>query len=93
MVVRMLAEQEVTPEAQNVEGFLAKWGTAAEHWGPIHWWCTGHYHLCKLSSVYSPLPIKGYHGKLSRRKTEQGTKELCHVRQQVTSWEVKQLLS
>lgn len=28
MVVRVLAEQEVIPEAQNAEGFLAKRGTA-----------------------------------------------------------------
>lgn len=28
MGVRLLAEQEVIPEAQNVDNFLAKWGTA-----------------------------------------------------------------
>lgn len=29
MGVQMLAEQEVIPEAHNVEGLLAKWGAAA----------------------------------------------------------------
>ena len=46
MGVRLLAEQEVIPEAQNVDDFLAKWGTAESPQQSTGVpFIGGHYHL------------------------------------------------